>query len=84
MPEFIDVAMSRQSRADLVKSIAELCDRYPEWRFGQLVANVAGWADQELWDVEDEQLLQAACLQLEHLASSEGGSVSAHLQRADH
>jgi len=31
---------------------------------GQLIANVAGWADQEIWDVEDEQLLAAAELHL--------------------
>ena len=37
-----------------------LSRRYPQWRFGQLIANVAGWADQEIWDVEDEQLLAAA------------------------
>ena len=27
------------------ENIAELCRRYPDWRFSQLVANVAGWAD---------------------------------------
>ena len=35
---------------------------YPDWRLGRLVANVAGWADQEIWDIEDEQLLEpCAC-----------------------
>jgi hypothetical protein len=29
------------------------CREYPDWRLGRLVANVAGWAEQELWDVED-------------------------------
>ncbi len=46
--------------AELLHAIAELHQRYPEWRLGQLIANVAGWADQEIWDVEDEQLLAAA------------------------
>jgi hypothetical protein len=32
------------------------------------VANFAGWADQEIWDVEDEQLLEAARLHLEQLS----------------
>ena len=48
--------------------------RFPEAPFGfllgslgQLIANVAGWADQEIWDVEDEQLLQAARLHLQQL-----------------
>ena len=59
--------MSHQERADLLAAIVQLCQRYPEWRFGQLVANVAGWADQEIWDVEDEQLLNAARLHLKQL-----------------
>jgi hypothetical protein len=59
--------MNTQQRADLLAAIAALCQRYPGWRFGQLVANVAGWADQEIWDVEDDQLLEAARLHLDQL-----------------
>ncbi|MGH7227307.1 MAG: hypothetical protein ACRELF_29185 [Gemmataceae bacterium] len=62
--------MNTQPRADLLAILAKLCERYPHWRFGQLVANVAGWADQEIWDVEDEQLLEAACQHLEQLEPS--------------
>ena len=61
--------MKCQQRADLLAVIAQLCQRYPDWRLGQLVANVAGWADQEIWDVEDEQLLEAARLHLAQLTS---------------
>ena len=60
--------MSSQQRADLLAAIEELGRRYPEWRLGQLVANVAGWADEEIWDVEDESLLRAARLHLEQFA----------------
>jgi hypothetical protein len=56
--------VNTQERADLLAAIADLCERYPDWRFGQLIANVAGWADQEVWDVEDDQLLEAARLHL--------------------
>ena len=59
--------MNNQERADLLATIAELCARYPHWRLGQLIANVAGWADQEIWDVEDQQLLVAARLHLTQL-----------------
>jgi hypothetical protein len=52
--------MNSQQRTELLAAIAELCARYPNWRVGQLVANVAGWADRDVWDVEDEQLLEAA------------------------
>jgi hypothetical protein len=31
----------------------------PHWRLGQLISNVAGWADVDVWDVEDSQLLDA-------------------------
>ena len=53
--------------ADVFAALAELSRRYPHWRVGQLIANVAGWADAEVWDVEDEQLLAAA---REHLRAS--------------
>jgi hypothetical protein len=46
-------------RSELFDALLELRRRYPEWRMGQLISNVAGWADQNLWDVEDEQLLAA-------------------------
>ena len=60
--------MSNQPRAELLAAIAELCQRYPNWRFGQLIANVSGWADQDVWDVADEQLLEAARSHLQNLS----------------
>jgi hypothetical protein len=56
--------MNNHQHSELMAALADLSRRYPDWRFGQLVANVAGWADQEIWDVEDEQLLVAAQTQL--------------------
>jgi len=61
--------MNNQERDELLAAIAELCRRYPSWRLGQLVANVAGWADQEIWDIEDHQLLGTARAHLEQLTS---------------
>ena len=52
--------MTANDRSELIEALAELSRRYPEWRLGQLVANVAGWADVDVWDVEDRQLLDAA------------------------
>jgi hypothetical protein len=47
----------------------EVAEPYPEWRFGQSVANVAAWAGEDapanVWDVSDADLLHAA---REHLA----------------
>lgn len=56
--------MNAEDRSELFEAMAELARRYPHWRVGQLVANVAGWADTELWDVEDEQLLLAVRVHL--------------------
>jgi hypothetical protein len=66
--------MNSEKRVNLLATIAELFRRYPDWRFGQLVANVAGWADQEIWDIEDDQLLAAARAHLQQLAPSEVAS----------
>ena len=66
--------MNSQERAELLATIAELSQRYPDWRLGQLVANVAGWADQEIWDIEDEQLLEAARV---HLQQFDAGASNA-------
>ena len=66
--------MNSERRVDLLDAIAELCQRYPHWRLGQLVANLAGWTDQEIWDVEDDQLLAAAQLHLLQLESPETAS----------
>ena len=58
-------------RPELFEALTDLCRRYPHWRFGQLIANVAGWADQEVWDVEDGQLLAAAQAHLQESAGHE-------------
>jgi hypothetical protein len=57
--------------ADLLEVLAELRRRYPAWRFGQLIANVAGWADREVWDIEDDVLLDTAQSHLEAVAKRE-------------
>jgi hypothetical protein len=64
-------AMNSEARAELLMAIEELCETYPHWRLGQLVANVAGWADHEIWDIEDEQMLAAARLHLSQLSPHE-------------
>lgn len=63
--------MNDQQRVELLAAIEALSRRYPDWRLGQLIANVAGWADQEIWDVEDEQLLAAAQSHLRQFLSGE-------------
>lgn len=54
---------------ELSGAIAELRVLFPDWRMGQLMANLvtaAGGADAgAIWDIEDEQLLAAACRLIE-------------------
>ena len=56
-----------QQRAELLATVTELSARYPTWRLRQLIANIAGWADEGIWDVEDEKLLEAARAHLQQL-----------------
>lgn len=61
--------MTDARKAELVALLLELSQQYPDWRFGQMVANVADWADQNVWDVDDEALLEAAREHLHRAAS---------------
>ena len=49
---------------ELLMALSELRALFPDWRMGQLVANLltaAGATDANaIWDIEDEQLLEAA------------------------
>lgn len=63
--------MNHQQRTELLEVVGELGRKYPEWRFGQLIENIAGWADQPIWEMEDGQLLQAAQLHLRELSLRE-------------
>ena len=53
-----------QTKARIGAVLEELAKLYPDWRFGQLVANVACWAREPtaeaVWDVEDAEFLRAA------------------------
>ena len=51
--------MNSKQRKHLLNLVDELGQRYPDWRFGQLICNAAEWADVEMWDIEDDQLLAA-------------------------
>ena len=62
--------MKIQGRDELPAAIAAMFECYPDWRLGQLVSNAAGWADLDLWDIEDEQLLESARSHLQHANSS--------------
>jgi hypothetical protein len=68
--------MNPPTRAKLLEALEELGRRFPHWRFGQLVCNIAGWADVEVWDAEDEQLLDAIRQQAEYQQAQRNGAPS--------
>ncbi len=49
---------------ELIEAISEVRVLFPDWRMGQLVANLAmagGGSDAgDIWEIEDERLLDAA------------------------
>ena len=49
---------------ELLPALAELREMFPDWRFGQLIANLAAAAGMTeptaIWDIEDDELLAAA------------------------
>ena len=61
--------MTSPERQDLLRALGELSEAFPEWRFGQMIANLAmlarGDAEGAIWDMEDEELLAAARKHLE-------------------
>jgi hypothetical protein len=55
---------SLRFREELMATLAELGELFPDWRYGQLLANVAtatrGPQPESIWDCEEEELLAAA------------------------
>ena len=53
-----------QTRQELLAALAELGQLRPEWRLGQTLANLATTAGRlnpsAVWDLEDEEALEAA------------------------
>jgi hypothetical protein len=58
------MSTAEQTRAELLKVVAELGHFRPEWRLGQTLANIAMTAGRHepaaVWNMEDEEALAAA------------------------
>ena len=63
--------MNSPVRTELLASLAELLRQYPNWRLGQLLANISGWADKDIWEAEDAELLDVCRAHLEQLGTQE-------------
>jgi hypothetical protein len=70
-------------RREIFRKLEELSERFPHWRFGQLVANVSYWAKEPtveaIWVVEDHDFLSGITSHLEQQASSAAGEPRARL-----
>lgn len=76
--------MTSELRQQVLAGLEELSDAYPDWRFGQMIANLAlvarGPEEESVWDVEDEELLAAIRWQLEQrLTEPETAGVTAYV-----
>ena len=63
--------MSSDTRSDLLAVLEKLMREHPDWRIGQLVANIAFLARQTnsaTWDVENEEFVQTARQHLQRMA----------------
>jgi hypothetical protein len=71
-------------RQEILHLLAELSDILPEVRLGQLMANLSylarGLSKEAIWDMEDEELLEATRKHLDHWRSQRGGEVSTNDQ----
>lgn len=61
--------MTNPVRKDVLHALGELSVTFPDWRLGQMIANLAvvarGATGEAVWDVEDEELLVAIHRQLD-------------------
>lgn len=63
--------MSDDTRSDLLDVLEKLMQEHPDWRVGQLVANIAFLArqtDSATWDVENQEFIQTARQHLQRMA----------------
>lgn len=64
------------TRQAVLQVLADLSEAAPEVRFGQLIANLSylarGLANESIWDMEDEELLEAARKHLEQWRTRRG------------
>ena len=61
--------MTSESRQQVLAALVDLSEAYSDWRFGQMIANLAtiarGPESESVWEMEDEELLAAIRWQLE-------------------
>lgn len=68
--------MSQQVRQEVLTLLAEFSEAAPEVRLGQLIINLSylarGLSPESVWDMEDDELLDAARKHLEQWHANRG------------
>ena len=68
--------MNSTVRQDLLRVLAELSEVCPDVRLGQLIANLSylarGLSNESIWEMEDEELLEAARKHLQEWRARRG------------
>lgn len=64
-------------KRDILRALSELVEHTPEVRFGQLIANLSviarGPSPEAVWDMEDDELLEAIRSHIEDYAHRHAG-----------
>lgn len=59
----------------VLKAIEKIWRVYPDMRLGQLVSNLAAWAEEEVWDIEEDVLVAEVERHLRHRELIERGDI---------
>ena len=69
---------STELKRDILRELSELIEHTPDIRFGQLIANLSviarGPTPEAVWDMEDDELLEAVKSHVEDFARSHIGA----------
>ncbi len=69
--------MKKPTRQEILLALSDLSELYPDWRLGQMIANLSvaarGANTEAIWDVEDDELLAAIN---RHLVLRQSGAVA--------
>ena len=61
--------------ATVLSELERIWKRHPDWRLGQLVSNLADWAEESVWDVEDDTLVREIQTHLSNFERIERGEI---------
>jgi len=41
----------------VLEAVERVWEQHPDWRLGQFIENLAAWADDSVWNIEDDALV---------------------------